>query len=241
MGTNYTVDSSGNLTTAGSITSTSTTSGFLLPKLTTTQRNAIPTPATGLEIFNTTTNQIEFYNGTVWGAVAGTAGVTGSGTTNKVARWAGTTTLAAGAITDTGSVVQMQVSPIIQISSGGGGSGGLATFLDLQDTTSGGATWLHNSNTQSGTFSSATLFFNAPPDAAGEILVVGFSTTSHAAFVDKLLFASSSTSIVTSTLGSTAVNFATARSYTTVSNSLRITISGNAITFKLAVYVLYPF
>jgi hypothetical protein len=70
MGTLYSVDAStGNLTTAGSITSNSTSSGFLLPRLTTTQRNAIVSPATGLEIFNTTTNQIEFYNGTAWAPI----------------------------------------------------------------------------------------------------------------------------------------------------------------------------
>ena len=75
MGSLYSVDAAtGNITTAGSITSTSISSGFLLPRLTTTQRNAIVSPATGLEIFNLTTNQIEFYNGTVWGAVGGGSG-----------------------------------------------------------------------------------------------------------------------------------------------------------------------
>lgn len=88
MGTLYNVDATtgdiitaGALTTAGAITSTSTTSGFLLPKLTTTQRNAIPTPATGLQIFNTTTNEVEFYNGTSWlpiGTTTPAAGVSGA-------------------------------------------------------------------------------------------------------------------------------------------------------------------
>ena len=44
----------------------STTKGFLLPKLTTTLRNAIISPATGLQVYNTTTNAPEFYNGTAW-------------------------------------------------------------------------------------------------------------------------------------------------------------------------------
>jgi hypothetical protein len=44
----------------------STTRGFLVPRMTTTQRNAIASPATGLEIYNTTTNRKEFYNGTYW-------------------------------------------------------------------------------------------------------------------------------------------------------------------------------
>ena len=47
----------------------STTQGFLPPRMTTTQRNAISSPATGLQIYNTTTNQDEFYNGSAWGAV----------------------------------------------------------------------------------------------------------------------------------------------------------------------------
>ena len=75
MGTLYNVDGSGDLTLAGSIIaaggikSTSTTAGFLPPQLTTTQRNAIVSPATGLEIFNTSTNQPEFYNSVAWVAV----------------------------------------------------------------------------------------------------------------------------------------------------------------------------
>lgn len=46
-----------------------TTKGFLPPVMTTTQRDAITSPATGLVIFNSTTGVLEFYNGTVWGGV----------------------------------------------------------------------------------------------------------------------------------------------------------------------------
>ena len=42
---------------------TSTTQGFLPPRMTTTQRNAIASPASGLVIFNTTTNCLEYYAG----------------------------------------------------------------------------------------------------------------------------------------------------------------------------------
>ena len=49
----------------------STTQGFLPPRMTTTQRNAISSPATGLTIYNTTTLAPNTYNGTAWvGAVA---------------------------------------------------------------------------------------------------------------------------------------------------------------------------
>lgn len=47
----------------------STTKGFLPPRMTTAERDAIATPATGLVIYNTTTNVLNFYNGTTWGAV----------------------------------------------------------------------------------------------------------------------------------------------------------------------------
>ena len=42
---------------------TSTTQGFLPPRMTTTQRDAISSPAVGLVIFNTTTNCLNFYAG----------------------------------------------------------------------------------------------------------------------------------------------------------------------------------
>lgn len=44
----------------------STTQGFLPPRMTTTQRNAITSPAEGLQIYNTTTHRIEYYNGSRW-------------------------------------------------------------------------------------------------------------------------------------------------------------------------------
>jgi hypothetical protein len=49
----------------------STTSGLLPPRMTTTQRNAISSPATGLTIYNTTTVELETYDGATngWEAV----------------------------------------------------------------------------------------------------------------------------------------------------------------------------
>jgi|GEM_PF-1332964 len=44
----------------------STTEGFLTPRMTTTQRDAISSPAEGLEIYNLTTHKKNFYNGTAW-------------------------------------------------------------------------------------------------------------------------------------------------------------------------------
>jgi hypothetical protein len=44
----------------------STTQGFLPPKMTTTQKNAIFTPPSGLVVYDTTTNKLCVYNGTSW-------------------------------------------------------------------------------------------------------------------------------------------------------------------------------
>jgi hypothetical protein len=44
----------------------STTKGFLPPRMTTTQKNAIATPATGLQIYDSTLNRPCFYDGTSW-------------------------------------------------------------------------------------------------------------------------------------------------------------------------------
>ncbi len=94
----------GNITTTGAISSTSTTTGFLPPVLTTSQRNAIVFPVTGLEIFNSTTNQPEFYNGSIWAAVGGVS------TLNTLV---GAITLAAGSnisITPSGNILTISAT-----------------------------------------------------------------------------------------------------------------------------------
>jgi hypothetical protein len=47
-------------------TITSTTQGFLVPRMTTTQKNAISSPAEGLEVYDLTLHQRSYYNGTTW-------------------------------------------------------------------------------------------------------------------------------------------------------------------------------
>jgi len=49
---------------------TSTTKGFLPPRMTTTQRDAISPVVSGLVIFNTTINQLETYTGSKWNPLA---------------------------------------------------------------------------------------------------------------------------------------------------------------------------
>lgn len=65
---NMVVSSTGALTDAASalFSMVSTTKGFLLPRMTTTQKNAIASPAEGLEVFDTTLKQKSYYNGTTW-------------------------------------------------------------------------------------------------------------------------------------------------------------------------------
>jgi len=57
------------VTTSAAVGVNSTTQGFLPPRMTTAQRDAIVTPAAGLMIYNTTTNLVDFYNGTIWAGV----------------------------------------------------------------------------------------------------------------------------------------------------------------------------
>ena len=61
---------------------TSTSQGFLPPRMTTAQRDAIASPAEGLIIFNTTTKCLNFYDGTAWVATCGSSYVPGSLTFN---------------------------------------------------------------------------------------------------------------------------------------------------------------
>jgi hypothetical protein len=49
----------------------STTQGILIPRMSTTDRDAIVTPATGLQIYNTTSNTNQYYNGSVWSDIGG--------------------------------------------------------------------------------------------------------------------------------------------------------------------------
>jgi hypothetical protein len=79
----------------------STTKGLLIPRMTTTQRNAIVSPLKGLMVFDNTTSSFWFYNGTVWeqaslnnqwavngSTISYSGGRVGIGTNNPQARMA---------------------------------------------------------------------------------------------------------------------------------------------------------
>jgi uncharacterized lipoprotein NlpE involved in copper resistance len=56
----------GGLVASARLSVESTTQGFLPPRMTTTQKNAIASPAAGLMVYDTTLNQMSYYNGTAW-------------------------------------------------------------------------------------------------------------------------------------------------------------------------------
>jgi hypothetical protein len=73
VGARLTIDDSGNVgigtsspSASAILQADSTTRGFLPPRMTTTQKNAIGTPAAGLQVYDTTLNQMSYYNGTTW-------------------------------------------------------------------------------------------------------------------------------------------------------------------------------
>lgn len=82
---------------------TSTTKGMLLPRMTTTQRDAIISPATSLLIYNTTTGTVQMYTGSVWqdmgsGGGGGGGGIDHIAPLDSVARTTNPTTILSGHI-----------------------------------------------------------------------------------------------------------------------------------------------
>ena len=76
----------------------STTKGFLPPRLTTTQKNAIATPETGLQVYDSTTNVPNYYDGTAWVAMGGGGG---TGTVTSIAT---SGPITGGTITTSGTI-----------------------------------------------------------------------------------------------------------------------------------------
>jgi hypothetical protein len=116
---------------------TSTTKGFLLPRMTTTERDNISSPPSGLVIYNTTTSALNYYDGSSWSAV-GDAGISlGSGTSGGVPYYSDSTTLASSAALTQNALVL------------GGGAGGAPSTLGSLGTTS---TVLHGNASGAPTF-----------------------------------------------------------------------------------------
>ncbi len=68
---------------------TATDKGFLMPRMTTTQRTAIASPAEGLQAYDTDTKSIWTFDGTVWKEGAGGAGKFVDGATPDIAYYDG--------------------------------------------------------------------------------------------------------------------------------------------------------
>ena len=89
---------SGNADASAMLEVKSTTLGLLIPRMTTTQRDAIATPATGLVIYNSTTNQFNYYSG-VFGSGGSWVAIPSGGVTGVLPVASGGT----GATTSTGN------------------------------------------------------------------------------------------------------------------------------------------
>ena len=85
----------------------STTKGFLPPRLTTAERDAIASPGTGLFLYNTSTNVYNMYNGATWTAVEANSSAINTGAQYRLAYYAtaGETLSALSAITATRALV----------------------------------------------------------------------------------------------------------------------------------------
>lgn len=120
------------IVTSSILSLTSTTAGFLLPRMTTTQRDAIATPATGLQVYNTTTNDVEYYNGSSWVGASGSGVTSITGTTNQViaSSSTGSVTLSLPQSIATSSTVQFGVLSL-------GSSALSSAILTLTSTLSG--------------------------------------------------------------------------------------------------------
>ena len=145
----------------------STTKGFLPPRLTTTERDLITTPAIGLVIYNTNTSLLNFYNGSSWQ-------ITGAGSVSSVS------VVTANGFS--GSVATASTTPAITISTsitgilkGNGAAISTATSgTDYSAGTSALATGILKSTTTTGALSIAT---------AGDFPTLNQNTTGNAANV----------------------------------------------------------
>ncbi len=98
----------------------STTKGFLMPRMTNTQRNAISSPATGLQVYNTTTNRINYYNGTSWFVIDTAITNTSWSLTGNAGTTAGTNFI--GATDSVDFVVKTDAVERLRLNAGGGGN-----------------------------------------------------------------------------------------------------------------------
>jgi hypothetical protein len=154
----------------------STTKGFLAPRMSLTQRNAITSPANGLLIYNISTNDYNFFNGVVWKSISNSSSaIKGSGASDYSARWVSSDSLTFGTIQDNGNYIGIGTSPNVnnKISISESGS---AVGLAINQTGTGSGQFVYLSN-----FSNPSYAFQARNDglgSAGEFQIVNSSNGS---------------------------------------------------------------
>ena len=111
----------------GSITINSTTQGFLPPRMTKAEREAILTPSTGLVLYETTSNLPLVYNGTSW---------------NGMGNY-GTIIVTSGTSFTTPSTITPSTIFIIELVGAGGGGGGGATGTSAGGSGAGGGGYVY--------------------------------------------------------------------------------------------------
>ncbi len=83
----------------------STIKGFLPPRMNNTQRDAISSPATGLVLYSTTDNALEFWNGSSWLVGISTPSI--GGTIHKIPKWTSSTSLGDSIMTESGGSINI--------------------------------------------------------------------------------------------------------------------------------------
>ena len=163
---------------------TSTTKGLLPPRMTTVQRDAIVSPTTGLQVYNTTTNTNDYYNGSNWVSTL----INGGGALGTPA--SATLTYATGLPLSTG------VTGTLPIANGGTGqTTASATFNTLSPVTTTGDLIIGNganSATRLGIGTNGKVLTSNGTTASWTTPTSGVNATSDPTFVDNSISSVSS-------------------------------------------------
>lgn len=151
------------------LTLNSTTLGFLPPRMTTTQKNAITSPTSGLTLYDSTLNDLQFYNGSTWISSAGTTSIIG---TNLQVLANGTSG------SSQSGTVTLTLPSTVRISTALGimTSGTPSYEIDVVQSKTGTQTIIHVQNSSSGAASDA-LFYAQTTNGDPYLLLQAASTS----------------------------------------------------------------